>query len=101
VVHPNRKTLPKGQIFHAAGPSTGGWTIVAVHDSKESWEHFRDGILMPQMKKGIPGGLAGPPQETGIEVHNLPRHLPLRLPWFSWAFLTEAPGEMRAIGQEE
>lgn len=39
-VHPNRKTLPKGQIFHAAGPSTGGWTIVAVHDSKESWGAF-------------------------------------------------------------
>ena len=65
------KTLPKGQIFHAAGPSTGGWTIVAVHDSKESWEHFRDGILMPQMKKGIMGGFANPPQETAIEVHNL------------------------------
>ncbi len=70
-VHPNRKTLPKGQIFHAAGPSAGGWTIVAVHDSKESWEHFRDTTLMPQMKKGITGGFAGPPQETAIEVHNL------------------------------
>ena len=70
-VHPNRKTLPKGQIFHAAGPSTGGWTIVAVHDSKESWERFRDDILMPQLKKGITGGFANPPQETAIEVHNL------------------------------
>ena len=70
-VHPNSKTLPKGQIFHAAGPSPGGWTIVAVHDSKESWEHFRDSILMPQMKKGITGGFSGPPQETPIEVHNL------------------------------
>jgi len=70
-VHPNRKTLPKGQIFHVAGLSEGGWTIVAVHDSKESWEQFRDGILMPQMKKGIAGGFANPPQETTIEVHNL------------------------------
>jgi hypothetical protein len=70
-VHPNRTTLPKGQIFHAAGPSTGGWTIVAVHDSKESWEDFRDGILMPQMKKGITAGFTNPPEETAIEVHNL------------------------------
>ena len=70
-VHPNRMTLPKGQIFHAAGPSTGGWTIVAVHDSKESWEDFRDGILMPQLKKGITGGFTNPPEETAIEVHNL------------------------------
>ena len=32
---------------------------------------LRDGILMPQMKKGIMGGFANPPQETAIEVHNL------------------------------
>jgi hypothetical protein len=37
-VHPTRDSLPKGQIVHAAGASPGGWTIVAVHDSKESWE---------------------------------------------------------------
>jgi hypothetical protein len=43
-VHPGRKSLPKGQIFHAAGPSAGGWTIVAVHASKESWEQFRDDL---------------------------------------------------------
>ena len=54
-VHPSRKSLPIGQIFHAAGPSAGGWTIVAVHDSKESWERFRDGILMPPNAKGHKG----------------------------------------------
>jgi hypothetical protein len=70
-VHPSRSSLPKGQIFHVAGPSAGGWTIVAVHDSKESWERFRDEILMPQLKKGIKGGLTAPPQETAFEVHNL------------------------------
>ncbi len=70
-VHPSRKSLPKGQIFHAAGPSSGGWTIVAVHDSKESWERFRDGILMPRMQKGIKGGFTTPPQETSFDVHNL------------------------------
>jgi hypothetical protein len=70
-VHPGEGRLPKGQIFHAAGPSAGGWTIVAVHDSKESWEQFRDGILVPRMQKGIPGGFAAPPQETAFAVHNL------------------------------
>jgi hypothetical protein len=70
-VHPSRNTLPKGQIFHAAGPSAGGWTIVAIHDSKESWERFRDDILRPAMTKGIKGGLSSPPQETAFEVHNL------------------------------
>ena len=70
-VHPDRKTLPKGQIYHAAGPSSGGWTIVAIHDSKESWERFRDGVLMPRLKQGVQGGFPTPPQEQAFEVENL------------------------------
>jgi hypothetical protein len=41
-VHPSRDGLLAGQIFHAGGPSAGGRTIMAVYDSKESWERFRD-----------------------------------------------------------
>ncbi|MCC7104369.1 MAG: hypothetical protein IT307_04435 [Chloroflexi bacterium] len=70
-VHPSRDRLPEGQIFHAGGPSAGGWTIVAVHESRESWERFRDTILMPRMQQGIPGGFSSPPQETAFEVYNL------------------------------
>jgi hypothetical protein len=70
-VHPSRDSMPEGQIYHAAGPSDGGWTIIAVHDSRESWEKFRDGTLMPRMQAGIEGGFTSPPQETGFEVHNL------------------------------
>jgi len=70
-VHPSRESLPTGQIKHAAGPSAGGWTIVVIYDSKENWERFRDGVLMPKMKQGIKGGFATPPQETGFEVYNL------------------------------
>ena len=70
-VHPSRGSLPEGQIFHSAGPSAGGWTIVAVHDSKESWERFRDGILMPRIKQGIKGGFTTPPEETAFEVYNM------------------------------
>ncbi len=70
-VHPNRDRLPEGQIFHTAGPSAGGWTIVAVHESKESWERFRDDVLMPRMQRGIPGGFTTPPEERVFEVYNL------------------------------
>jgi hypothetical protein len=70
-VHPSRDSLPDGQTYHAAGPSDGGWTIFAVHESKESWERFRDGTLMPRLQEGIEGGLAGPPQETAFEIRNL------------------------------
>ncbi len=68
--HPSDGSLPEGQLFHAAGPSGDGWTIVAIHESKESWEQFRDGTLMPLLQAGIDGGFDGPPQETSFEVHN-------------------------------
>ena len=69
--HPSKTRLPKGQIFHAAGPSAGGWTIVAIHESKKSWVEFRDTILMPRMQAGIKGGFTPPPQETAVEIKHL------------------------------
>ncbi len=67
-VHP-ASGLPEGQLFHAAGASPGGWTILAVHDTKASWEKFRDTVLKPAMMAGIDGGLEGQPVETEIELH--------------------------------
>ena len=69
-VHPADGSLPVGQVFHAAGPSADGWTIVAIHDSRASWETFRDTILMPRLQEGIQGGFAEPPQETVFDVVN-------------------------------
>ena len=69
-VHPSDGSLPEGQIFHAAGPSADGWTIVAIHESREGWERFRDGTLMPRMAEGIEGGFAAPPKESTFEVSN-------------------------------
>lgn len=69
-VHPEHG-LPEGQVFHAAGPSASGWTIVAVHDSQQSWEAFRDGILMPRMQAGIQGGFPTPPEESVFDVSTL------------------------------
>jgi len=70
-VHPSKNTLPQGQIFHAAGPVPDGWTVIAIHDSKRSWEKFRDGILLPRMQQGIKGGFKTPPEETAMAVQNL------------------------------
>jgi hypothetical protein len=69
-VHPSDGSLPHGQVFHVAGPSADGWTIVAIHDTKEGWESFRDNDLRPKMAAGIEGGFAAPPQETAFEVYN-------------------------------
>ena len=69
-VHP-AGGLPAGQIFHAAGPSAGGWTIMAVHESRSSWEKFRDDTLVPKLSAGVAGGFTAPPQETEIELFSL------------------------------
>ena len=69
-VHPSDGSLPEGQVFHAAGPSGDGWTIVAIHDSQESWERFRDETLVPALSRGVEGGFTEPPQETTFTVRN-------------------------------
>ncbi len=68
--HPSDGSLPEGQILHVAGACGDGWLIVAIHDSNESWERFRDDTLMPRMQAGIDGGFEAPPQETAFEVRN-------------------------------
>jgi len=70
VVHP-ADGLPEGQTYHAAGPTNdGGWIVVALWDSRESWERFRDGTLFPGFERLGDRGLPGPPQETTFEIHN-------------------------------
>lgn len=70
-VHPGEGQMPEGQVFHAAGASAGGWTIMAVHDSKESWETFRNEILIPRMQAGIEGGFTVQPEETVIDLYKV------------------------------
>jgi hypothetical protein len=60
--------IPEGQIFHAAGPARGGWQIVGVHDTKESWDRFVETVFTPVIAKGIPGGFTTPPTETVWDV---------------------------------
>jgi hypothetical protein len=62
--------LPAGQVYHAAGPTDGGWLIVAVWDSQKSFDQFVDKTLMPALQK-VKGGFAGPPQQRTTEVANL------------------------------
>lgn len=70
-VHPDGgRTLPEGQIYHVAGPSDGGWTIVAIFDSEDSWERFLNGTLQPAFEAGIDGGFATPPEAITFPVQN-------------------------------
>ncbi len=70
-VHPADGSLPPGQIFHAAGASNGGWTIFAIHDSKATWEKFRDDTLLPRLQAGVEGGFSTPPEESEIEIDHV------------------------------
>ena len=54
------------ETVHAAGPTEGGFLIVAVYESKETAERFvREGIVS---LGPIEGGLVGPPEERGAEI---------------------------------
>jgi len=67
-VHPP-DGLPEGQTHHAAGATDDGWIVIALWDSKDSWERFRDGTLTPGLERLGDRGLPGPPQETTFEIH--------------------------------
>lgn len=66
-VHPP-EGLPEGQVQHFAGPTPDGWIVVAIHDSEESWERFRDETLLPGLQQLGERGLPGPPEENTFEV---------------------------------
>ena len=70
-VHLNPGALPDGQIFHTAGATPTGWFVFAIHDTLESFETFRDTVLMPTLAAGIDGGFTTPPEETIIEIDRI------------------------------
>ena len=70
-IHPSDGSVPDGQIFHSVGASKGGWTIVAVHESKESWERFCDEVLMETLEDGVEVECQSPPDESTVDVYEL------------------------------
>jgi len=67
-VHPG-DGLPEGQTYHFAGETGDGWVIVAIWDSEESWEKFRDETLNPGLQGLGEAGFPNPPEETTFEIH--------------------------------
>lgn len=60
--------LPEGQVYHAAGPTEGGFQVVAVWNSKSDCDTFVREKLMAAV---IEGGLEGRPEERAAEVVNI------------------------------
>ena len=65
---------PPGLIFQSAGPSPdGGWRIVDVWDSRETFDRFLESRVMPAFSDIVgPEALAqgDPPKITSWPVHN-------------------------------
>ena len=79
VVHPDGGAgLPDGQLLHLAGPSEDGWVVVAVHESKESWEKYprRHPARRARERRERPAGTAG---GSVVRHHQVPDHAPLDL----------------------
>ena len=68
VVHPPGG-LPEGQLYHAAGPTDGGFLIAAVWDSKDRYDTFLREKLIASMP--IDGGFSGQPDERTAELANV------------------------------
>lgn len=68
-VHPSDGSLPEGQTYHAAGATDDGWIVVALWDSRESWDRFRDQTLMPGLEALGDAGFPSPPQVTEFDIH--------------------------------
>ncbi len=67
IVHPP-EGLPAGQTHHYAGASPTGWVVIAIWDSQESWDRFRDETLLPGLQRLGDSGFPGSPSVTGFEV---------------------------------
>ena len=68
VVHPP-EGLPEGQLIHAAGQSADEWVVIALWDSRESWERFRNETLLPGLQQAE-GAFSGPPEESAFAIAN-------------------------------
>lgn len=71
VVHPPDGSLPEGQIYHIGGATDDGWIVIALHESRESWERFRDETLLPGLERVGDEGFAGPPEEITFETYKV------------------------------
>ncbi len=66
--HPSDGSLPPGQLHHFAGPTDGGFLVVAVWENKAQNDEFGEQVLLPAItstEDALP-----PPQERAAEVTN-------------------------------
>ncbi len=72
-MHGELGRIPDGQIIHAAGPVPGGFQVIAIQRSKDSWDRFVTEVFAPVMGRGVRGSFPAPPTELEFEATHLYR----------------------------
>ncbi len=67
-VDPADGSLVAGELFEASGSSADGWVVMAIFESREAWETFRDGTLLPGLAEVGSSGFSAPPEEISFDV---------------------------------
>ena len=62
---------PAGMIVHSAGPIEGGWGVIDFWESREAFDEFVNGRLMPALQGLGDKGFSGAPDVKEFPVHNL------------------------------
>ena len=61
---------PPGIIFHSAGPIDGGWGVIDVWESREAFDAFLEGRVLPAAQELGDRAFQGPPDIKEFPVHN-------------------------------
>ena len=68
-VHP-KDGLPKGHTDHYAGTTDQGFMVMAIWDSKDSYDDFMQNTLGPALAELGDKAFPNPPSTTEMEVQN-------------------------------
>jgi hypothetical protein len=62
---------PQGMIFHSAGPIEGGWGVIDFWESRDAFDSFTQGRLLPAMGELGDRGFPNPPDIREFPVHHI------------------------------
>ena len=61
---------PEGLVFHASGPVDGGWQVIDVWESREHFDRFAVGRIVPGLAAiGMADGGAPEMEEFAVHEH--------------------------------
>jgi hypothetical protein len=62
---------PEGLILHSAGPIDEGWGVIDFWESREAFDRFTQGRLMPAAQELGDGAFPNPPEIKEFPVHHI------------------------------